>query len=121
MWKVHMKHKKTGKETIQKVETIQELADDIINVSKQYMSKCLLKGKNTFDKHGLIYTITKDESPPKHGYQFKNLENGMESEIYRTISDAARGIGMSYQTFYRNRTWPKIVRKDKVKYEFAAV
>ena len=109
-----------NEKAIQKVETISHLAD-IIGVSKQYMSKCLKKGKNTFEKYGVKFTFVKDDSPPKHGFQFTNLETGVKSEIYRTIADAARGIGMSYQTFYRNRTWPKIVRKDKVKYEFAAV
>ena len=118
MWILHKA--RGNEEATQKVETISHLAE-ILGFSKQYMSRCLQKGKNTFEKYGVNFTITKDESPPKHGYQFRNLENGMESEIYRTISDAARGIGMSYQTFYRNRTWPKIVRKDKVKYEFAAV
>ena len=111
-WNVDSTKNSWNEKAIQKVETISHLAD-IIGVSKQYMSKCLKEGKNTFEKYGVKFIFTKDEAPPKHGYQFTNLETGVKSEIYRTIADAARGIGMSYQTFYRNRTWPKIVRKNK--------
>ena len=116
-----MKHKKNGWERTHKVKTIQELADNEINVSKQYMSRCLKNGKNTFDKHGVIYTITKDDSPSKHGFEIKNLETGITNEIYGTMADAARGLGISYQTLYRHKTWPQIVRKNKVKYEVMLV
>ena len=101
-----------------KFNSISEMAD-VLGFSKQYLSRSLIKGKTNYFRYGKEWKIT--NTPPKHGFQFTDLETGEKSEIYETISDPAKGIGMSYQTFYRNQTWPKLVRKKGKKYEFAAV
>ena len=82
--------------------------------SNQYLSRSLKKGKTVYSRYGKEWKITNE--PPKHGYQFTDLETGEKSEIYETISDAAKGIGMSYQTFYQNQTWPKLVRKKGTRF-----